>query len=198
MTDDSLIIFVRRPVLGQVKTRIAKEVGDEKALKVYTELLHHTRRVTLDVSCSRHLFYTNKVIHDDEWHGDHYVKHAQAIGDLGHKMKEAFRQVLSIHPKAVIIGSDCAQLTPKHIEEAFAALDHYDTVIGPSLDGGYYLLGMKKVEDNLFDNMTWSTDSVCSETLRRLKAAGLTNYRLEVLSDIDYWADWQKYGWQLP
>lgn len=193
----SLIIFVRRPELGKVKTRIAKEVGDELALQVYCELLRHTREVVQQVDTQRLLYYTH-VVHDDEWSSDHFVKRTQTEGDLGHKMKSAFTDALQESDRAVIIGSDCAQLSPAIIEASYKALDDHDIVIGPSMDGGYYLLGMKRVHDFLFDDMTWSTDSVCSTTISRAEQHGLSYHRLTELSDIDYWSDWEKYGWELP
>ena len=93
-------------------------------------------------------------------------------------MKEAFSEALKGHEKAIIIGSDCPQLSTPIIQEAFDALDHHDTVIGPTYDGGYYLLGMKNLYPFLFDDMRWSVDDVFNTTISRMQEHGLTCKKL--------------------
>jgi len=194
---NGLITFVRNAELGKVKTRIAASAGDEKALAIYKALLTHTRSVTQQVDTNRHLFYTNLISHDDEWPITDYTKHLQIDGDLGSKMKAAFEMCLVDNEKAVIIGSDCASLQPHHIENAYQLLDDHDLVIGPTYDGGYYLLGMKKLHYYLFDDMQWSVESVYDATISRAQNAGLSIANTEQLSDIDYIEDWEKWGWPL-
>lgn len=189
----SLIIFVRSPKLGKVKTRLAKEVGDKEALSIYIRLLRHTREVAEGVNATRHLFYSDEVI-EDEWSTDYFQKVLQAKGDLGDKMHHAMGTALETSSKAIIIGSDCAQLSSSLIESAYEALDQNDVVIGPTFDGGYYLLGVKKVHKELFEDMTWSVESVFDETVRRIELKGLSYSILDKLSDIDYKEDWDKYG----
>jgi glycosyltransferase A (GT-A) superfamily protein (DUF2064 family) len=98
---------------------------------------------------------------------------------------------------ALLIGSDCAQLKISHIEYAFEVLKEKDVVIGPSLDGGYYLIGMKKCHQSLFTDIEWSTENVLSQTLEKIDSEGLSFGLLEQLSDIDEWEDWVKYGWEV-
>lgn len=198
MSRRALIIFVRRPELGLVKTRIAAEVGDELALSVYTELLRHTRNVAEQVDCDRLLFYTDEVVTDDEWSHELFNKHIQVEGDLGQRMMSAFETALRDHEQVIIIGSDCAQLSADIIVDAFSTLDDHDAVIGPTYDGGYYLLGLKSMEPTIFQNMVWSTDTVCAETINRLQKANKDCAKISTLSDIDHWSDWEKYGWELP
>ncbi len=190
---NSLIIFVRSPKLGKVKTRLAKEVGDEEALSIYIRLLTHTREVAEQVEATRHLFYSDEIIKDD-WSTEHFDKSLQAKGDLGDKMQHAIKTALSTSNKAVIIGSDCAQLKSSIVEAAYDALDQNDVVLGPTYDGGYYLLGVKEMHKELFEDMTWSVESVYEETVKRIKEKGLTYATLDRLSDIDYKEDWDKYG----
>lgn len=189
----SLIIFVRSPKLGKVKTRLAKAVGDQEALSIYIRLLTHTREVAEQVDATRHLFYSDEII-EDEWSTDYFQKALQADGDLGVKMQHAMSTALKTSNKAIIIGSDCAQLNSSLIVSAYEALDQHDVVIGPTYDGGYYLLGVKKVHKELFEDMTWSVESVFDETVRRITNKGLSYSTLDKLSDIDYKEDWDKYG----
>lgn len=190
---NALIIFVRSPKLGKVKTRLAKEVGDEEALSIYIRLLTHTREVAEQVQATRHLFYSDEIIEDD-WSNEYFNKSLQEIGDLGDKMQHAISTALRTNEKVIIIGSDCAQLNSSIVEAAFNTLDQNDVVIGPTFDGGYYLLGVKKVHIELFQDMTWSVESVYEETVKRIKKKGLSFATLKKLSDIDYKEDWDKYG----
>lgn len=180
-----------------MKSRLAATMGNAKALKIYKELLRHTREVTIHIDARRHLFYSEDIRSDDEWLSSDYEKQLQASGDLGDKMRQAFETVLQSSKKAIIIGSDCPQITPEHINNAIALLENHDIVIGPSLDGGYYLLGMKSLHIELFDDMTWSTDSVYSETIERITMKGLSYGTTETLSDVDHERDWIKWGWEI-
>jgi len=101
------------------------------------------------------------------------------------------------HQKVVIIGSDCASLTPAIVKVAFQQLDKHDFVIGPALDGGYYLLGMNQYMPSVFDGIAWSTDSVLADTKQRIKDLKKDYVLLPALSDIDYEEDWIKYGWEI-
>ena len=185
-----LITFIKNPELGKVKTRLAKSIGDKNALIVYKELLIKTRTVTAAVDAERFLFYSNQIDHADEWSSADFIKYLQSEGDLGEKMKQAFQQVLTAgNSPAVIIGSDCFDITPAIIEAAFKSLQHNDAVIGPANDGGYYLLGMKKLHPELFTGIQWSTDSVFEQTIERLNQLNQKVYILPELIDIDELSD---------
>lgn len=193
----ALITFIKNPVKGAVKTRLAAEVGDHKALLIYLELMRHTREVARQIDAHRMLYYGTHIDEQDAWSAEHFDKKVQPCGDLGHRMETAFRTALEKADAAIIIGSDCASLTPEIVHEAFQKLEDTDVVLGPALDGGYYLLGMKQVHDFLFRNMIWSTDRVFTETTRRIEKAGLQFDTVTTLSDIDYAEDWEKYGWPI-
>lgn len=185
MQENHLIIFVKNPVAGNVKTRLAKSIGDEKALEIYKHLLDITRNAAEGVDCTRHLFYSDE-IDSDNWSLDKFNKHLQSGDGLGEKMKNAFHHILTLGAKRVIIiGSDCPGLTSKIIEEAFEALLEKDVCIGPAKDGGYYLLGMKTLHNPLFEDKQWSTDSVFEDTIVDLMENRLTYGRLPQLSDVD-------------
>ena len=185
MKERHLIIFVKNPVLGKVKTRLAAGIGNEKALEVYLQLMSITQTVTKNVACTRHVFYSDE-IENDIWDDDKFNKHVQEGIDLGERMKNAFETVFSLGAKkAVIIGSDCPQITPEIIDQAFDGLEENDVLIGPAKDGGYYLLGMKKLHPEIFENKEWSTDAVFEDTVLDCIESRLSYGRLETLSDLD-------------
>lgn len=185
MTNDTLLIFARNPVYGKVKTRLAAAIGNDKALLVYKALLRHTAEVTKSVNADRIVYYSDFITDSDVWDDTHH-KAVQQGADLGERMSNAFNETFKGGTKkAVIIGTDCYDLTYAIITDAFTALNNYDVVIGPALDGGYYLLGMQTYRPQLFDNMKWSTDTVSKETLSRCADLGLSHFLLPVLSDID-------------
>lgn len=194
MYTNSLIIFIKNPVLGAVKTRLAASVGDLKALEVYKQLLYKTHRVTLPVDAYKLLFYSDHADENDQWSNNDFEKHVQEGKDLGEKMDQAFNMALRKSTKAVIIGSDCNELTTALIEKAFHELENHDVVLGPAKDGGYYLLGMKQSNPDLFYNINWSTDKVLQQTIEKLNAQGKRCILLQELNDIDTLQDLNESG----
>jgi uncharacterized protein len=194
----NLIIFIKNPVLGKVKTRLAASVGKEKALQIYDVLCAITQRAAEQTSAKRHLFYSDFVVKTDKWSPVFFEKYVQLQSDdLGKRMSAAFETVFaSASPlaKTVIIGTDCPSLSADILAQAFDLLDLHDVVIGPAADGGYYLLGMNAHYPELFADMVWSTNTVCAETLARAKALGLGVHLLSILSDIDTETDYL--AWQ--
>lgn len=196
-TTEALIIFIRNPELGKVKTRLAQSLGDQKTLQVYEALLGHTRKIALALDVSRYLFYSHFIDAEDDWSNTAFKKQLQVEGDLGQKIHAGFEHAFRDHDKVLIIGSDCASLTAQIVQEGFDALDRNDFVLGPALDGGYYLLGMRQFTPSLFQAIPWSTAEVAQLTLGKMKAMGASFHLLPPLSDIDYAEDWEKYGWEL-
>lgn len=187
----ALIIFVRNPEPGKVKTRLAATLGDEKALHIYKDLLHHTRSVSRQSTAHKFVFYHNVIDWEDEWNIPDFNKRLQCNTNLGSKMRKAFEEVFSAgYDKAIIIGSDCFELNTALIESAFLYLDDKDVVIGPASDGGYYLLGMKRMHSCFFSNKQWSTASVYAATLQDAITNGIRITSLPVLTDVDTEADW--------
>ena len=195
MAENTLIIFVKNPVPGTVKTRIARTVGNKRAAAVYRHLLRHTQEVVRQLTCHRVVYYGDFVNPDDGWNG--YEKQLQVgRGDgpqgLGERMLRSFREQFEQGAgRVIIIGSDCLTITPDHIEQAFAALNEADVVIGPATDGGYYLLGMRELHPFLFEDMPWSQPELRQLTELAILQNGLTFERLEELTDIDEWEDYE-------
>ncbi|CAL2092610.1 conserved protein of unknown function [Tenacibaculum sp. 190524A02b] len=190
MSKNLLLIFTRNPELGKVKTRLAKTIGDEAALAIYKFLLNHTKTVTTFGAFDKAVYYSVKVRENDIWDTNTYLKFPQQGSNLGERMKNAFQDAFdNNYDKVVIIGSDLYDLKAHHIEEAFEKLSTNDVVIGPAEDGGYYLLGLKKVHTNIFENKAWGTETVRKDTLNDLQNVSL--HLLEPLNDIDVFEDIQ-------
>lgn len=189
----ALIIFVRKPEKGKVKTRLAATVGAEKALDIYIHLLTHTHAITSEVNADKFVFYADKIEQDDLWNDGDFTKKLQGNYDLGGKMKDAFSILFKMgFEKVVIIGSDCLELSTSIIEQAFELLNEKEVVIGPASDGGYYLLGMKKLFPNLFENKQWSTEHVFQQTIDDLQKENIDYDLLITLTDVDTEENWIK------
>lgn len=193
MQDYHLLIFVKNPVPGTVKTRIARTVGNDRAVEVYRHLLAYTQQITRDLNWKRVVYYGDFINTTDGWNG--YEKKTQTGADLGERMLNAFaEQFAAGATRVIIIGSDCLAIRPEHLKQAFRALDTSDVVIGPATDGGYYLLGMNQLHSFLFQNKPWSQSELLDQTLDELKQNNLTCTLLEKLTDIDEWADYVQQG----
>jgi rSAM/selenodomain-associated transferase 1 len=194
MSKEALIIFVKNPILGQVKTRLAATIGNQKALEIYLQLQGRTHAVTNPLGQDKWLFYSNEVDTDDIWDKDQYHKQVQISGDLGDKMHHAFQHCFDQgYEKVCIIGSDLMDITTSIIEHAFESLETHDTVVGPAIDGGYYLLGMKTLHAAVFTNKDWSTDSVLRKTLTDFRHNNLSCHSLASRNDIDTEEDWNEF-----
>lgn len=186
MTKNALIIFVKNPIEGQVKTRLAKTIGNNAAVTVYKQLLQHTFSITRNLVVDKFVFYADSINNNDLWLGNIYQKQEQKGNDLGERMKNAFELIFnSGYEKTIIIGSDCYELTQQILEEAFDGLMIADAIIGPCNDGGYYLLGMKQLIPELFDGIQWSTDEVLITTKKVLQDLQLQFELLPTLNDVD-------------
>ncbi|WP_324670856.1 TIGR04282 family arsenosugar biosynthesis glycosyltransferase [Hymenobacter sp. GOD-10R] len=183
-----LLVFARHPELGRVKTRLAATIGPEAALEVYQALVQHTQQAANGLAdVAKTVWFAEPASSPDVadvWHG--FKQEVQPGGDLGQKMQVAF--AAAFHQgatSAVIIGTDCPALTKGHLTDAFQALSTHDLVLGPAADGGYYLLGMKQLHSELFQNKAWSTADVLATTLADAAHLGLRVALLPVLRDID-------------
>lgn len=190
----AIIIFVRNPELGKVKTRLAKQVGDQQAFGVYKELLQHTHDITSCLDGDKFVYYTDYIAGNDLWENHLFEKRLQAGSELGERMMLAFMELFQEgYSKLLIIGSDCPELTTFIIEDAFDLLDLNDVVIGPSADGGYYLLGSKKLIPELFVNKEWSTGSVLADSIMDTVRLRKKCSFLPELHDIDTADDLRRY-----
>lgn len=190
-TNRLLLIFSKNPVPGRCKTRLAKTIGDVAATEIYKVLLRHTALITEPLDAIKEVHYSDFVEEDDMF-SDQFIKKVQSGKDLGEKMKNAFSKGFQAgFQHIVIIGSDLLDITTEDINEAFEALKTYDYVIGPAEDGGYYLLGMNKLNSTLFENKDWSSNTVLQDTLIDLKTEHIV--LLDERNDIDTYEDLEEF-----
>lgn len=192
-----IIVFVKNSDKEPVKTRLAKTIGDAAAIHIYRQLVRHTTEVVGRIPSQVYIYYSSTVSERDSWPEDYRLRTQQG-NDLGERMYRAMEETLQHCKKVVLIGSDCPQLNVGHIIKAFDLLDYSHTVFGPALDGGYYLVGARKLMPKMFSDIEWSTKDTLSQTLDSIKHSNLT-YRLvpSVLSDIDNEEDLKLYGGNL-
>ena len=183
-----MLIFTRNPELGKCKTRLASTIGDKSALEVYKFLLGHTVKITETLGVTKEVHYSEEIWENDFWDKATYSKKLQKGIDLGERMMNAFKNGFKAGFKnIIIIGSDMFDLTQSDLERAFEQLDENDYVVGPAQDGGYYLLGMKVLNEKLFQDKAWGTGNVLKDTLKDLKEEKIA--LLEVRNDVDYFED---------
>ena len=197
-TKDLLIIFTRNPEMGKVKTRLAKDLGDESALEIYKFLLKHTILVTKNLDVYKEVWFSEGIEEDQLWDPSVYSKQLQQGKDLGARMQHAFETGFEKgFQNIIIIGSDLYDLETSDLENAFFLLKNKEYVIGPAADGGYYLLGMRNPEPKIFQNKQWGTSTILHETLNDLKGKNiaLTDLRndVDLFSDIKDHEDFQKF-----
>ena len=186
-----LLVFAKNPVKGKVKTRLAKSIGAELALKVYLDLVIHTKKVIEKLDVDVRIYYSDLIEEEDLFsESEFFGKFLQEGVDLGQRMFNAFDKAKADgYQKIVIIGTDLFELKSQHLKEAFNKLTDNHYVIGPSKDGGYYLFGMNRSDLNpkFFKNKLWSSSTVLSDTLKDISESKV--FQLEELNDIDTFED---------
>ena len=188
MNENLILIFTRNPELGKVKTRLAATIGNSNALEIYIQLLEHTRKVTLETDFDKRVLYSEEINTNDMWNNHLFQKKLQFGKDLGVRMYNAFKEGFEDgYKKIVIVGSDLIALESDDIQEAISKLEENDIVIGPAEDGGYYLLAMKAIPENIFSNKEWGTNTVFKDTLKDIK--NLKYHLLKEKNDIDTYDD---------
>ncbi len=184
-----LIIFAKTPVKGRVKTRLQKNLSQTNVLKLYKEFLLQTVCLTEKVKDCKKII----ACYPDKNHpyfktlakrfGFHLIR--QNGRGLGERMKNAITDFLNNgYKKVLIIGCDSPTLPKEYIEAAFKILDKKRLVIGPSCDGGYYLIGVRGAAPPVFNNIKWGTKDVLKETLRRIPKKMLLSFHL-----LPFWYD---------
>ena len=185
-------IFAKPPVAGKVKTRLIPDIGAEKATEVYRYCL------------SRSLDLISAAPHDHEiWLGeasndpifDQQQWHLQQGEDLGARMFFALHQGLKNTPDnaVILVGSDCLDLNQQHLSQTTVALQSHDLVLLPCFDGGFALIGCRKIDPTLFNGVEWSTANVLEQTLKNASTLDYRVHLLETVRDIDTLADLNHY-----
>jgi uncharacterized protein len=214
MVDDAIIVFVKNPILGKVKTRLAQDIGEAAALNIYLFLLRHTADTLRQIGTNVHkfIFFSDFIPESvDFFDKNLFYFRQQRGGTLGERMYNAFEDIFALNYKnVVIIGSDCYDLRPKHILHAFDILrpsiisdenkhnykKNVNFALGAATDGGYYLLGMRQLFRPIFFDKQWSTHTVLADTLADIARANLHADFIDTLNDIDHLADLGE--WAMP
>ncbi|MFB2937124.1 TIGR04282 family arsenosugar biosynthesis glycosyltransferase [Aerosakkonemataceae cyanobacterium BLCC-F154] len=183
-----LIIFTRYPEAGKTKTRLIPVLGAEGAANLHrqlTETVITQVKELQNVRIEVHFTGGNQQLMQ-AWLGENFTYQPQTEGDLGQRMATAFQTAFNNGmEKAVIIGSDCPALTCQLIESAFTELSQDELVLGRAADGGYYLIGLKRLIPELFTGINWGTSEVLQQTVEIAKNLKLAVSYLTTLSDID-------------
>jgi hypothetical protein len=204
-----LLVFLKEPIPGQVKTRLATEVGNDKAASIYRAMV----RILLQQlggldDCRLRFCYAPDDAHEaiKFWILPEIMEskdilldpeeidfRAQGEGDLGQRLTGAMRCAFEEgFQKVAVIGSDCIEISSRWVHAAFAQLSpRHDAVIGPTPDGGYHLLATKRFLPALFEGIPWSSPSTYEVTMERAAEHEIATYALPPLADIDYLPDYE-------
>jgi rSAM/selenodomain-associated transferase 1 len=187
---ETLVVFARFPEVGRTKTRLIPALGPQGAADFHRRLTEHAvgeaRRLVRRRGVALEIHYEggdSRRMRD--WLGTDLCFRAQAAGDLGSRMQSSIAAALERADRAVIMGSDCTELTAEVLERAFTSLSRHELVLGPARDGGYYLIGLRGAVSELFAGPTWGSGSVLAQTLAIARARGLSVHLLVPLSDVD-------------
>jgi rSAM/selenodomain-associated transferase 1 len=197
---DALVVMVRAPRLGTVKTRLAAELGDDRALAIHRAMTERVVGAVGAAPCALTVAYTPSDAGAEMrgWLGDRFHFVSQHGTGLGERMTAAIEARLRAGARRVIvIGTDCPTLDADTVTEALAALETHDVVFGPASDGGYYLVGVRAPQRAIFDRVPWSSEHTLAVSLVRAADAGLTVALLDEMRDVDTADDWRWHEAQL-
>ncbi|MHC4085397.1 MAG: TIGR04282 family arsenosugar biosynthesis glycosyltransferase [Planctomycetota bacterium] len=193
-TENCVLFFVKHPASGRVKTRLAEQIGRDVATDLYKSFVVDILTTLHSISVNfKIVFYPPDAEKKfQQWLGQEYSYVSQSGMDLGQRMKNAFLQAFNDgFDKVVLIGSDLPDLPAEYLELGFKALETNDVVLGPSSDGGYYLIGFAKEAflPDVFEPITWSSADVLEQTLNILKKHEHRVYLLPQWHDVDTLTD---------
>ena len=187
----SVGIFAKPPLPGKVKTRLIPDIGAIRAARVYRYCLEYTLAVVKQSGLDYQIFIS-EASDDPLFQQEDYS--LQKGEDLGARMFHAFQELLNRGSHgALIIGTDCLDITSLHLQEAARSLADHELVLIPALDGGYTLIGCTAIDPSLFDKMRWSTDQVYQQTMTNAQHLNYRTRSLEPIRDIDSLQDLEHY-----
>ena len=195
-TKSALIVFAREPKDGKVKTRLCMDLSKPTVTRLYKAFVKDVLNVARKTRCDQRFIYyvgSGSSIPFLKRAGKQFQLRRQMGKDLGERMHKAFVYCRKKHfERIVIIGTDCLTLNSRDIESALEKLESYDCVLGPSKDGGYYLIALKSPHWRLFEGIDWSTSSVLKQTLQRARKLNKKTFLLREREDIDTLAHLKK------
>ena len=183
-----VLVFCKNQIIGKVKSRLALKIGKQKAFFVYSNLVNKTASIVNSLSSDVHVYYSDYIEENDDFKSPKIKKFIQKGNNLGDRLINALSISFKNFSPVVIIGSDLWELEISDIEDAFRILKNKNVVIGPSTDGGYYLIGMNYLDTKIFENKNWGQQSVLNDTIRDIYDK--TNiHLLDEKTDIDTYDD---------
>ena len=189
--------FARFPRRGQVKTRLARRVGEASAYEVHTELVAQTAATLVRSGVAPPELWLDQLgrhaLIERILHSGMAGPNRQEGADLGARMLSALQSGLERAESVVLVGSDCPGLSAAYLEEAFQHLETHDLVLGPAEDGGYVLIGARKLAPEVFQRVPWGEGTVLAATERNAQAVDLRVARLAPRYDVDEWEDLQRW-----
>jgi rSAM/selenodomain-associated transferase 1 len=195
MSPTRIVIMAKAPLAGFAKTRLIPALGADGAAALARRMFERTLQSALAAEVGPVELCVAPEPADLAWQAlavpGRVAWSAQCAGDLGARMADAVQRTVYQGERVVLIGTDCPSLSTEHLRAAATGLSDHDAVLIPSTDGGYVLLGLKRFDPILFDNMPWSTHTVTAETLNRLQGLARSTQTLPALHDIDEPADLQ-------
>lgn len=192
-----LVVFARWPEAGKVKTRLMPPLSPEQARDLHQAMLLDALEAGREAGADRRYLYWADPPSDRPWSDAAreagYVESLQRGRDLGARLEAAFDDLLtSPAARVVVMGTDCPELSRALLDEAFHRLEDHDLVLGPTDDGGYYLVGLARPAPQLFRNVRWGSATVLATTLARARDDGLRTAQLAALADVDTPADLER------
>ncbi|MCH8474972.1 MAG: TIGR04282 family arsenosugar biosynthesis glycosyltransferase [Opitutales bacterium] len=190
-----ILLFLKAPRSGLVKTRLAKDVGEEKSCRIYRQLVEHQiKQLPVDWPVDVYVEPPEALDEMEAWLGSRFRYVGQCPGDLGDRLQQGCQRSLRRKGSAVLcLGGDCPGLSEAFLRQAAQVLEEgAEVVFGPTPDGGYYLVGMKKEQPGLFTGIPWSSSETLSVSLQKTRSLGLKVALLPELSDVDTLADWER------
>jgi rSAM/selenodomain-associated transferase 1 len=192
---DKLMIFVKAPRPGQVKTRLADTLGAQAACAAYIRLVDTLLKHVASLPAVELRFAPDEAEREIRpWLRPNWQARPQGNGDLGQRLHRAFDDAFAAGAKRVVVlGSDCPEVEAADVEQAWTELEAHDVVVGPATDGGYWLIGLKQPQPALFADIAWSSEIVLAQTLQRAKTAALRVQLLRILTDVDTEREWREF-----
>ena len=183
-----VLVFCKNQIIGKVKSRLALKIGQKKAFLIYSELVDKTASIVNSLSSEVHIYYSDYIEENDKFNSSKIKKFIQKGNNLGDRIINALNISFKNFSPVVVIGSDLWKLEISDIEDTFRILKNKNVVIGPSNDGGYYLIGMNYLDTKIFENKNWGQESVLNDTIRDIDDK--TNiHLLDEKTDIDTYDD---------
>jgi len=195
MAKKALALLITNPNDGQVLPKIASKLGVVAARKINSQLLMHANEIACQFFEEKKVFYPSEVQAVDMFSMNHFEKVAQNGWSLSARIQHAFENTFNQrYNPVVLVNTNCPDLNDDQIREAFFALKCHDLVMGPTRNGSFYLIGLRKYSSLILENINWEGNEVESEVITRMKTLNLSHHLLPELGDLQSTSDLEVYN----